>query len=418
MRYLTLDGWRNVVTGLGLLRRDKTTGLEVNDAILYTYRDLAEIYNAGGLGATIVDVVADDANNAEITFIGDDAQQSLWKTCESLNAWRTITEAHRWLRCFGGSAILALYENDRAPLEKPPSASAKPVGFRVYPASAFAIGTSKLFNDKARLDYGRAETLKLREEDIEIHHTRLYEMRGSAMAVSGGKVNPHNRDLRYWGIGALQKTMNELAIFGSFAQGIGHLGQEMVIGKYRIANLEKLLMTNDVEKIRARRAIIDESKSILKAVLLGKEEEYSRDALSFVGISDVYDRLAMLVSGASKIPITRLLGRAPAGLNATGESDSQNYDRLLISDQKNVCIPAARWIGTIVSKKLMQDSEIKMSDPRPLGREAEVKLREVIAKTDKLVLEMWPDMAERLKEIRYAGGYSYETSLPKTQERV
>lgn len=31
------------------------------------------------------------------------------------------------------------------------------------------------------------------------------------------------------------------------------------------------------------------------------------------------------LSGASRIPVTKLFGRSPAGMNATGESDLRNY---------------------------------------------------------------------------------------------
>ena len=32
------------------------------------------------------------------------------------------------------------------------------------------------------------------------------------------------------------------------------------------------------------------------------------------------------MAGAAEIPVTKLFGRAPAGMNATGESDLANYD--------------------------------------------------------------------------------------------
>jgi uncharacterized protein len=36
-----------------------------------------------------------------------------------------------------------------------------------------------------------------------------------------------------------------------------------------------------------------------------------------------------IVSGAADIPVTRLLGQSPAGMNATGTSDMKNYhDRI------------------------------------------------------------------------------------------
>ena len=45
----------------------------------------------------------------------------------------------------------------------------------------------------------------------------------------------------------------------------------------------------------------------------------------FSGLSDVYDSMCLDLAGASRIPVTKLFGRSPAGMNATGESDLQNY---------------------------------------------------------------------------------------------
>lgn len=42
-------------------------------------------------------------------------------------------------------------------------------------------------------------------------------------------------------------------------------------------------------------------------------------------MQEVYDSMCLDLSGASRIPVTKLFGRSPAGMNATGESDLQNY---------------------------------------------------------------------------------------------
>ncbi len=59
--------------------------------------------------------------------------------------------------------------------------------------------------------------------------------------------------------------------------------------------------------------------------VLGKDDEYQQHTYTFSGISEVYDRFMMDVAGASGIPVTKLFGRSPAGMNSTGESDMENY---------------------------------------------------------------------------------------------
>lgn len=60
--------------------------------------------------------------------------------------------------------------------------------------------------------------------------------------------------------------------------------------------------------------------------IIDKDDDFSTHQYTFSGLSDVYQQFIMPdISGAAGIPVTRLFGRSPAGLNATGESDLQNY---------------------------------------------------------------------------------------------
>jgi hypothetical protein len=60
-------------------------------------------------------------------------------------------------------------------------------------------------------------------------------------------------------------------------------------------------------------------------LVTGKEEDVTSLQYTFSGLSDVYEQFMMDLAGAAEMPVTKLFGRSPAGLNATGESDMQNY---------------------------------------------------------------------------------------------
>jgi phage-related protein (TIGR01555 family) len=59
--------------------------------------------------------------------------------------------------------------------------------------------------------------------------------------------------------------------------------------------------------------------------IINKGDAIHNTQYTFTGIADAYDRMMMAVAGAARIPVTKLFGRSPAGLNATGESDMKNY---------------------------------------------------------------------------------------------
>ena len=61
---------------------------------------------------------------------------------------------------------------------------------------------------------------------------------------------------------------------------------------------------------------------------------------SFSGLSVIYEAFMMDMAGAAEIPATKLFGRSPQGLNATGEADLRNYYDMIAQMQERLLRPA------------------------------------------------------------------------------
>ena len=59
--------------------------------------------------------------------------------------------------------------------------------------------------------------------------------------------------------------------------------------------------------------------------VLDGDDEFEVSQYSFSGLDSVLLQFAQQLSGALQIPLVRLFGQSPAGLNSTGESDIRNY---------------------------------------------------------------------------------------------
>ena len=59
--------------------------------------------------------------------------------------------------------------------------------------------------------------------------------------------------------------------------------------------------------------------------MLDKSDEFETHQYSFGGLADVAREFSTQLSGALRIPLTRLFGVSPGGLNSTGDSDIANY---------------------------------------------------------------------------------------------
>jgi phage-related protein (TIGR01555 family) len=94
------------------------------------------------------------------------------------------------------------------------------------------------------------------------------------------------------------------------------------------------------DAILSRYTLANTIKGINGTLLLDAEEEYESKSAQLAGLTDVLTAFMQIVSGAADIPVTRLLGQSPAGMNATGTSDMKNYHDRIQSIQELELTPA------------------------------------------------------------------------------
>jgi hypothetical protein len=65
------------------------------------------------------------------------------------------------------------------------------------------------------------------------------------------------------------------------------------------------------------------------------EEEYKRESVSVAGLPELLERQHAALAGAAGMPVSLLMGQAPSGLNATGDSDIRwFYDHVAAMQEK------------------------------------------------------------------------------------
>lgn len=78
------------------------------------------------------------------------------------------------------------------------------------------------------------------------------------------------------------------------------------------------------------------------AVVDGKKVDIKSHSASFGSVPELLLTFIQVLSAASDIPATRFIGQAPGGLNATGESDLENYYNTIDAMQHQRIEPAIR----------------------------------------------------------------------------
>lgn len=89
--------------------------------------------------------------------------------------------------------------------------------------------------------------------------------------------------------------------------------------------------------------------SLYKAAMIdGDKTTVTQSAASFGSVPELIITFIQILSAASDIPATRFLGQAPGGLNATGESDLENYYNVIDAYQQQRIAPALHRVYDIL----------------------------------------------------------------------
>jgi phage-related protein (TIGR01555 family) len=193
-------------------------------------------------------------------------------------------------------------------------------------------------------------------DDIKVHRTRCLKFKG----VGGSGSTQLDLTNQFWGFSSLQKVWDQLTYYGAAEQGVATLIQEASVGKYTLSNLSQILSMNSPDSVKAimdRIEIINASKSIINAVLLGKDEDYVRDSINFAGIPDILDRMMQNLSAVSKIPAALLFGRdSSGGLNNDGSAEFRKYYDKISTAQTSQLLPELQYLVDYVAGYLFINS--------------------------------------------------------------
>lgn len=158
-----------------------------------------------------------------------------------------------------------------------------------------------------------------------VHESRLIVFHGdrlTAEALPGQRwgwddnvLTPVHQEIYDYGIS-----------WGSAATLLQNFSQRVI----KFAQLAEMLKETDGELLVKKRVeMMDMIANILRALPLDKDDDLVNVSTSVAGYADLLVELAQVVAAAADMTMTRLFGRAPAGLNATGEYDQDaDHDRI------------------------------------------------------------------------------------------
>ncbi|AFC22407.1 portal protein [Vibrio phage CP-T1] len=339
------DGLQNVVTGLGGDKSKRVHNQWVY-GMLNDWGSLDAAYQTNWIARTIVDVPAKDMTREWRTIKSDGAEliEGLEK---ELCVPQVVEEALAWARLFGGAGIVMLTGQD---LTKPLNLNRVKRGslerllvFDRWDLSAHTINTWDVLAE----NYLQPEFYTVRGGSQQIHWTHVVRFYGERLPR---RWMQHTQG---WGDSVLRKCIDDVADMVAAKDGIAELMQEANVDLIKREGLSDDLTTDQDEAILKRYQLFRMMKSNVQMALLDGDETYERKTLNLSGVAPIIEQFITWISGAARMPVTKLFGTAAKGLNATGEGDLYNYYDDIRSWQKSSLSMSMRYLDEVLVRSAL-----------------------------------------------------------------
>lgn len=335
------DGLVNLVANLGT-PRDKAASTFYGLPML-SEQEAENAYRGTWLARKVIDIPAMDSCRKWRGWSADQKQITAIEAEEKrLGLQQKLLEALVRARLTGGAGLyIGTGQNDPSLPLRPESLGK--AGIRhLNVLSKRVLQAGELDRNPESPGYGRPAFYTLSSGtagQLKIHPSRLVILQGAV------KPDPELDTGDGWGDSVLLAISKAIKDADASAANIASLVFEAKVDVIKIPNFMSSLADEEYEqKVLQRLTLAAMAKGVNGALLLDAEEDYEQKQAQFGGLVDLLLGFMQLVSGASDIPMTRLLGQSPGGLNASGESDLRNYYDRISSNQELVLQPALQLL--------------------------------------------------------------------------
>jgi hypothetical protein len=196
--------------------------------------------------------------------------------------------------------------------------------------------------------------------------------------------------------------------------------QDFAQAVFRIKDLAELVATDRDDVVIKRAQLMDMMRSTVNGILLDTEEEFERKTTSLAGFHELLQQLSLRLAAAADMPVTLLMGQAPSGLNATGDSDIRFFYDRVRGKQKTQLKPRLERLLKIVFNAKQgptrglepENWSLKFNPLWQTTDKEQADTRNVQANTDKIYIDAGVVSPEEIAASRFGGDeYSYDTVL-------
>ncbi|MGG6461409.1 DUF1073 domain-containing protein [Solilutibacter silvestris] len=372
---------------------------------------LEAMYRSSWVVGAIVDSIADDMTRAGIDHEGEvdpGDTAKIDRAFERMRLWDAINDTIKWSRLYGSAFGVLLIDGQK--MDQP------------LRLDSIAKGQFKGILSLDRWLVQPTLSTLVQEYGPDFGMPKFYDVVADSMALSRQRIH-HSRilrldgvDLPYWqrisenlsGQSVVERLFDRLVAFDSTTQGAAQLVYKAHLRTYAVDGLRDIIATggNALDGLLKQIDMIRRFQSNEGLTLMDAKDKFEAHQYAFSGLDNVLLQFGQQLAGACGIPLVRLFGQSPSGMNATGESDLKiYYDNIKQQQERRLSAPLTKLMGVMFRSVLGQDMPDDYNFQfRHLLQMSEKERSEIVQQVTTAIIEVYDagliSAATALKELK------------------
>ena len=310
--------------------------------------EAATLYDSYWLARKVVDIPVEDMlkNGRNITNLTDEELKRYNEAWKALKVNEVIATGLKWSRIFGGAAIIPVNNDMNLADPHKPSNFTNGRLHRLVAVDATMLPPSE----------GAGYELDITSPYYDM--PKAFQHAGTSIDVSnlvickGAQTTKHEildtmNVARFWGISIYKYGKEAIVNATAALENAASMIASNNVDYLKVPQLYDLItqcadpteLQNIEQAFLARVSQMSRHKSMYNTAVIDESESIERLKYDFTGIPQIIHEELTAVSGAYDIPLTRLTGIAPAGLNSTGQGDLNNYNSNIVAQAETKLCP-------------------------------------------------------------------------------
>lgn len=348
IRARAADGFSNPMARLGIGTPNLMEGTAYPlQRITRNYNLLNSLYREHWIVRQIIDVIPADMLKNWITLTTEVSPALLKEVDLELRKTQLIQKLKvglQWGRLFGGAIgvmMVAGQGNDLSePLDLSRMLPGDFCGLMIFDRWNSVDPSVEVVDDIRAPEFGLPKYYTVTDTAsgalIRVHYSRVLRFIGDDLPYWEAQAE------QQWGASAIESIFDELKKRDNVSWNIAQLTFMASLRVLKMQDLGQMLSALDPASQNELYRTIQAQNWLMSNMgmqVLDATDDMQSHQYTFGGISDVYQQFMMDIAGAARIPATKLFGRSPSGMNATGESDLQNYYDMIAQEQESKLRP-------------------------------------------------------------------------------